>query len=554
MPGSPVAALYAFHKQLWRTPFGRFYFRLQQSTRDALEETARTETSHGSTSEPKYPLFPCPLPFPEAFEPQPVAGGRGRLENRRRQKRWGARALANLAIGFCNFCALGSPAGQHRVVFPGGGALTREQQVVSQEFLKEAEEWCAASGGEITTTGRGTARLFQMIQTLEHKYGHGPRTERDCRTVTVAETVQMDKVSMPQQAGQLQASTLMCPERAAVFKDLNSILLPFERIPAVSTRACHMIDADDEIRFVKRLLGTKMAVLLPESEVARHPVTGRLLRGGFFCVPHREGRQRLIFDRRPLNELEEDLSSSWLALPHGSQFTEMQLARSQGVRGCTDDLSNWFYQLAHEAGWWRRQAVGRRLCGSDFREFGGVEGMHYRCALTVIAMGDRNGVAFAQETHEHILRSAGLLQLPKTLRFGKSVPQTALWEGAYVDDHVFSLQLPVERLKCQPGCNCRHCGADEGLLEDVVAVGKLEAGYETFDAAQAVEKRTRFETDFVAWGTSIKGRRGVVAVDSDKRRKVTRLCFSLARRGTATKAVLRSMVGSLIHPFMHRQV
>ena len=108
-----------------------------------------------------------------------------------------------------------------------------------------------------------------------------------------------------------------------------------------------MVDVAEEIAFARKLLSNGMAVLLPESEVARHPVSGKLLCGGFFGVPHREGKQRLIFDRRPMNKLEADLSPVWLELPHGSQMAEMQLALGHGVRGSTDDLACWFYQLAH---------------------------------------------------------------------------------------------------------------------------------------------------------------------------------------------------------------
>ena len=471
------------------------------------------------------------------------------------QKRWGARAFVNRAIGLCNFYALGSPAGRLDVVFPGGDQLSSIQMDMVEQFLKDSEEWCANSGGEIIAKGRGTARLFQMIQSLEHQYGPGPRTEREIRTVTVAEAVDVKKASMPPQAGLLRAADLMCPERAAVFRDLNCILLDSERIPAVATRACHMVDQAEEEEFARKLLGNGMAILLPECDVARHPVTGKLLLGGFFGVPHREGKQRLIFDRRPMNELEDDLSPSWLQLPHGCQFAEMQLARGDGVRGSTDELACWFYQLAHESGWWPRQAVGRRLDRKDFQEFGGIPGRHYRACLTVVAMGDRNGVPFAQETHEFMLRAAGLLKADVTLRFGQSVPRGPLWEGAYVDDHIFALQLPLDRMSCTPGHSpsCVHCTADGGQLSDVAGVEKLASTYAAHGAERSVEKERRFETNFVAWGTTVEGRRGRVSVDIAKRQKIARLAFSLALYGSATKAVLRSMVGSLVHPFMHRR-
>ena len=70
--------------------------------------------------------------------------------------------------------------------FSGGHQLSEAQQDMVQSFKKDSEEWCASSGGEISAKGRGTARLMQMLSGLESRYGPGPRTERECRTVTVA--------------------------------------------------------------------------------------------------------------------------------------------------------------------------------------------------------------------------------------------------------------------------------------------------------------------------------------------------------------------------------
>ena len=39
-----------------------------------------------------------------------------------------------------------------------------------------------------------------------------------------------------------------------------------------------------------------------------------------------------------------------------------------------------------------------------------MDGKVYRGAMSVVCMGDQNGVAFAQETHEYMLRDNDLLQ------------------------------------------------------------------------------------------------------------------------------------------------
>ena len=160
------------------------------------------------------------------------------------------------------------------------------------------------------------------------------------------------------------------------------------------------------------------------------------------------------------------------------------------------------------------------MMGEDFVEFGAEEGRRYRAALTVVAMGDANGVAWAQECHEYILKAGNLLGVDETLRFGQALPHSSCVEGAYVDDHVFAAKVELQRMQCQPGHdpNCVWCQEDGGELEDVQKVRTLEATYDRFGAARSTEKETRFAGEFTAWGTAVNGRSGEVAVCRDKRR------------------------------------
>ena len=119
VPESPVAALLSWRRRLWRTPFGRFFFRLQQSTLACQ----RTETS-SRLQEETHPIFPCPLPYADALE-APSARDLKSFEARRVQRRWGSRFFVNLVIGLCNFYALGSPTGRLDVVFSRWSPVVR---------------------------------------------------------------------------------------------------------------------------------------------------------------------------------------------------------------------------------------------------------------------------------------------------------------------------------------------------------------------------------------------------------------------------------------------
>ena len=72
--------------------------------------------------------------------------------------------------------------------------------------------------------------------------------------------------------------------------------------------------------------------------------------------------------------------------------------------------------------------LGEPIEGSDFLEFGGIEEHKYRLCLKVVAMGDTNGVAIAQEVHESILFSSGCLDEKHMIRYDTPIPIFNLYE------------------------------------------------------------------------------------------------------------------------------
>ena len=195
-----------------------------------------------------------------------------------------------------------------------------------------------------------------------------------------------------------------------------------------------------------------MAVLVAEDELPRLLHTGQLLKGGWFGAALTRGRQRLIYDRRALNECEADLSPEWLWLPHGTQWADLLLEPPDCLRAATADLSNWLYQILNSGNWHKRQAIGRRVPGELLAASHGTEpGRHYRLCFRVVAMGDKNGVPFAQECHEEILRRNGFLQKEQTLRHGASFPLSRVIQGAYVDDLIIAGLVPEGMLHARQG-------------------------------------------------------------------------------------------------------
>eukprot|EP00972_Heterocapsa_arctica_P034305 5052378-Heterocapsa_arctica.AAC.1 len=99
-------------------------------------------------------------------------------------------------------------------------------------------------------------------------------------------------------------------------------------------------------------------------------------------------------------------------------------------------------------------------------------------------MGDINGVAIAQATHEVILKQGNSRKEPEVMRLSKAFPSSHLREGAYVDDRLCTFQLPKSRLRCTPSHDplCQHCQKDGGELKDVVNNKRCLEAYEVAGA------------------------------------------------------------------------
>ena len=67
---------------------------------------------------------------------------------------------------------------------------------------------------------------------------------------------------------------------------------------------------------------------------------GKRLVGGLFAVKNGKDKQRLIFDRRPQNSLEQ--RRVWVRLPAGAQLPHIYVPKVFALRGSGKTLSNYF--------------------------------------------------------------------------------------------------------------------------------------------------------------------------------------------------------------------
>ena len=352
------------------------------------------------------------------------------------------------------------------------------------------------------------------------------------------------RVAVPEEAGTVDPLVWLPEGQAAVLANLPELRLPEDQWDEVAV-ACHQVAENEEKNVAAKLLATGMAVLVPESELPRRG-DGRLLTGGLFGVSKNSSEDRLIHDRRPENSTMPRLD--WASLPSGACYTRMLLQPNEYLRGSGDDLRNYYYALKLPENWIKYNSVGRRVDKSLVATYGGDPSIPYRLCFRVLGMGDTNGCAIAQATHEAVLKSAGLLSPEVTLKYGDPVPKSDLWEGVYLDDLLITLRMKVQEAVPLDGTFVPPPPQESD--PDVQQVRSAEEAYDKAGLQRAIHKSFRMLCQFRAWGAEVDGVTGKVGAP---RREVWKLISLVVRLGWATKNVLEKINGFICFIFQYRR-
>ncbi len=361
------------------------------------------------------------------------------------------------------------------------------------------------------------------------------------------DNVVSDLVAVPESAGAADPRSILRPPRSTAFADPASRTLPDNAKPPASTypHPCLRVTRGQEPALRRKLLRSRMCVLVPEHLVARRP-DGRPLVGGLFCVSHKELLDRLICDRRPINW--EEVRLGWARLPHGCQFCRVILHPDEHLRGSGDDLRTYFYQLQQLEELIPRNCVGRVFSGEGYEEFGGVASERYYLGFRVIGMGDLNAVDVAQACHVDATTSN--TSPPFLMEYGSPLPDQVLLKGIYIDD-TFVVSV------------CPRASVWQASGPDFDEIQSIHSSYARNHLPRAEEKGFGFcasqssppkpALQFVTWGTAVDSYSCKVGVPAEKRGFISLLGLLILTRTTVPKAILMRFLALLIHPFMHRR-
>ena len=513
------------------TAFGQFLAGFLGQVHDGARLPPLAESS---------PLFPMPVPYPAVETPMKLElpaspRRRARLLLRRAASRW-----TNRLVGLFNFidCEVAND-GSWRGRRPSG-----LQAHLAAQLLEEILHWCRLplpeeKGG----CGRSAALITVLRRLSSYGYSGALNVDRLCR---VALPVKTKRVAVPDDAGLVDPLSFLPPDKAAVFSDWKQRELEHGHLrPPI--KPCYRVARSEEGPLFSRLAAVGMGKLYQVSEVraARALARGRaidwdepLLEGGVFAVRHKETKDRLIYDRRPRNDRENRLA--WSSLPLGAQWAQLVIPPSCCLRGSADDLSTYFYCLKQAPLGWAFNVVGPEKSLAAWRALGvptpaGQDGDTCVFCLSVQGMGDLNAVDIAQEVHEELLRKHGALLPRHQVRYDRTVPDSDLWQGLYVDDLVTTWICP-RRMK--------HVTAG---TPDGTAVAAASGAYASVPGLRrAEEKAVRFVTQFKLLGVEIDGEAGTLGAPALRRCQVALAVALILRRGTCDRKSLEQLLGSVV--------
>ena len=501
-----------------------------------------------------YAVLPAHLPVAPRglFDVSRRPAGR-RRQARRAHWQWAWRQ-AEWQLALYNGFALGSPASSSRFANKlGPYRVDGFSERTFRGLVEDNHRFSRLGASGVTQApGRGLNTLRGLLQAFEASQLKNTMATNQFKPETLvagALRVDPERLAVPDLAGRVDPASLLPPDKARAFLDIGSRLR--DDGPMEAPRGFYAVSRKDEDALRLKLLSTGMAVLIEDRLVPRDR-SGRALLNGLFCVAHKDAVDRMIFDRRPCNSQEHSLR--WTSLPLGPMLTQMILGPSDIARGSGDDLRTYYYHLHNAPDSLSRNAFGRVVKGGGkWKPFGAQRGTKYRMALKVLAMGDKNGVDIADETHKSLLVQHGCMNVDNRLVYGQCFPSSKTLEALYIDDHV-SIGIVPRSQK----------GAVSG--DDYKLIQQSHVAYRSCGLPKADEKGFGFsrppdpkgrpspaDTKFIALGTEVNGETGVVETPVAKRAQLYLYVSLLLSSPVIEKRLLQRTVACFIHPMMHRR-
>ena len=278
-------AFYSLSSSLAGSPMGRFHNWLIAQRETASAEPGISRRVDGSESDhpSRKLLLPMHLPArPAGLSAEYVSAIRSRARRRRAKVRMLAWDCTEWVVSCFSFLECHCPKSPKEYTAKMGRyEVSAEQDRAVHSLFEELVRFIHLSPSTLLGSGRGMKSFKDMLAFIEQSWQSGefPSDKQLSSLAQVAMQVKVDRVAVPQNAGQIKPEDILKGDKRESF--LNRDNLPPDEVPELP-RPCFMVDPLDEPELRRKLIECGMAVLIDEDDISRR-TDGRLLFGRFVC-------------------------------------------------------------------------------------------------------------------------------------------------------------------------------------------------------------------------------------------------------------------------------
>lgn len=494
------------------------------------------------------PLWPMPVPYPEAF------GASSAYDVTWRKRR------TCLQICCLNWLALGKPA----VCPPGlwlGLKLTARQWRrvrLFEELSEDGNSVWEVDAISMARTAAKTEASSDVLDALHRAWSAVSSFSPACGSgygdgVSVQYFEQLEGLAEFGEFVGLHEGVGF-----EVAKPIQADRIHFEGVPSFDPTP--YFDVETERAYSRPLQGARPVESLEVPKVSVHSSreqrnklfkkmadTGRLapvdvevmrpgLFSGLFAVAKDLQRDRLILDARPPNMAEEVLSKNTKTMASANCLSGLELAEGEVLLMSGRDVKDFFYQFKVSRERSMRNVLASWLEPEDMEYVFGrpfVQGGYV--GLNTLAMGDLNACEYAQGAHLALLLQSGAATMKEVMQMHSPFPRGLLSVGVVIDD----LVLLEKVMKKELDGSAFASEASERLklvMQKYEQVGLPTNPKKAFDDAKLA----------TFWGVQVDGEKGLMRANETRTWPLVLVTLRVCALGLCTVALLRSLAGSFV--------
>lgn len=390
-----------------------------------------------------------------------------------------------------------------------------------------------------------------MSNSRRRKQGFAPGLQRvpigewigSSRTTSTvaAKPIQSDRLEFPDKPSFSPSPYLDERSRSIFEHPIQNALAPEEAIVEPPPVKIHASNTERDKLF-RKLDACGRLGMVDEAEV----LTG--YQAGLFSVIKNLKADRLIFDSRPFNTLEQPLGRWVKAMASTNPLLDLQLREDEVCLVSSTDLRDFYYSFHISSERLVRNSLVNSVWADDYADFKCYDpkvhqGRRVFFSLNTLAMGDAQAVEIAQTAHLGILVQSGLINKNNLVSMDLAIPREKSFAGIVIDDLVV-FEVMLKSVFHQSPVTSR---AGRAFLEE--ALGE----YKRVGLLPHPDKTFFEQADSEFWGCQFDGLHGLCMANLKRSIPVIAVTARVLKMGVCSISLLEILTGAWTSIFLFRR-